>query len=358
MNRITSVFPFLLLPAVLPAQIVSIFPDEYAAVPEGPLSSPNVPFAAGNSRVLCLYDRTDIAIASGRQITKLGFRQDATLTVMDVGRTLQLEVRMGYSTATPANLTSNFANTYASAPVTVFGPASYVLPNLRDTGAPLPNGQLWVTLSTPFTYNPGPGENLVVEYLVYGNSGGGTSFNYRLDRADFYSPVVQGPAGCPRAGGGVPVLTVQPVRPNQSYSTSLATGPGNSFAVLMLAPGLQLAAPFSLQPFIGGINPACTGQVPIGMFGTLTGVTSATGAETWSFLIPNNAALYADMYVASQCAIFDTFAPGGLVVSNGAQVRIGAQPRTSVVNGAGPPATVTTGTVTRNYCPVAFFEHQ
>lgn len=326
-------------------------------MPEGPFNSPNIPFSAGTSRVLCLYDRTDIAIASGRQITKLGFRQDATLTAMDTGRTLQLEVRMGYSTATPANLTTNFANTYAGAPVTVFGPASYVLPNLHDTAAPLANGQLWVTLSTPFTYNPGPGENLVVEYLVYGNSGGGTTFNYRLDRADYYSPTVQGPAGCPRSGGGVPVLTVQPVRPGLSYSTSLATGPGNSFAALMIAPGFQLSAPFSLQPFIGGINAACTGQVALGSFGTLTSVTSGTGTASWSFLIPNNPALYADMFVASQCAIFDFFAPGGLVVSNGAQVRVGALPRTSVINGAGPPATTLTGTVTRNYCPVAFFEH-
>jgi hypothetical protein len=357
MNRNPTILP-LFLATALSAQTVTVFPDEYAAVSEGPFNSPNLPLADGTSRALCLYEHVDLAIPSGHQITRLGFRQDGTITTMDTGRTLQLEVRMGYSTATAANLGTNFANAYSNTPVTVFGPTAYVLPNLHDTTAPLPGGQLWITLSTPFTYSPGVGENLVVEYLIYGNSGGGTTFNYRLDRADYYSPTLQGPAGCPRAGGGAPVLAVNGLRPGLSYSTSATAGPGNSFSILLVAPGAQLLAPYSLQPYLAGISPACLGQVPLVNPGQLTGVTSAAGALSWSFPVPNNTALYGDLFVAGQAAFFDFFSPGGLVVSNGTQVKIGVQPRTSILYGAGPPATVTTGAVSRNYCPVAFFEYQ
>jgi hypothetical protein len=357
MNRIPIVLPFLLA-AAASAQTVSIFPDEYAAVAEGPFNSPNLPLAAGTSRVLCLYEHLDLDIPTGHQITRLGFRQDGTLTTMDAGRTLQLEVRMGYSTATAANLGTSFAGAYSNTPVTVFGPTTYALPNLHDTTAPLPNGQLWITLATPFTYNPAAGENLVVEYLVYGNSGGGTAFNYRLDRADYYSPTSQGPAGCPRSGGPAPVLTANGVRPGLSYSTGASSAPANSFAILLVAPGSQLLTPYSLQPYVAGIAPACQGQVPVIGAGTLTGVTSTGGAISWTFSVPNNTALYGDMFVAGQAAFFDFFSPGGLVVSNGTQVKIGVLPRSSTLSANGPPATLTTGGVTRNYCPVAFFEYQ
>jgi hypothetical protein len=342
--------------ALLPGQSIAIFPDEYAAVAEGPFNSPNLPLANGTSRVMCLYEQVDLAIPSGRSITKLGFRQDATLTTLDTGRTLQLEIRMGYSANTQASMVTTFDANYAAPPATVFGPAAFVLPNLRDPANPLPNGRFFITLTTPFAYAPGA-NNLVVEYLCHGNSGGGATFNYRLDRADYYSPVTLGPAGCPHAGGGTPSLAISSVRPGLSYSTSLASAPGNSFAVLLLAPAQQLVAPFSLQPFVAGIQPACTGQVPLAATGTLTGLTSSSGSLSWSFLIPNNIA-YNDMFIASQAAIFDFFAPGGVVVSNGAQIRVGANPRSAILRAPGPPTAQTTGTISRNYCPVAFFEHQ
>ena len=354
--KLPSALSFAVLAASTLAQSVAIFPDEYAAVPEGPLNSPNYPMAFGTSRVQVLYDAIDLAIPSGHVITKLGFRQDATLTTMDAGRTLQLEVRMGWSTNTPASMVTNFDNNYAAPPVTVFGPAAFVLPNLRDASNPLPNGQFFLTLTTPFSYVPA-GQNLVVEYRVFGTSGGGASFSYRLDRADYYSPRTYGPPGCQHSGGNIANLTLAAVRPGLSFSASIATGPANSPGLLAINLGTGLYPAFPLTGVFGGISPTCTGQVDPLNLATINGTTGAGGTTSWSFPIPNNPA-FADYLIYAQALFLDFFAPGGLVVSNGAQVLTGAAPRTAIVAVAGAPTTVTTGSKSNNYCPVAFFEHQ
>ena len=342
--------------AAATAQTVAVFPDEYAAVAEGPLNSPNLPLASGTGRVQCLYEATDISVPSGQSITRLGFRQDATVATLDTGRTINVEIRMGWSTLTATTMTTNFANNYTSAPVTVLGPVNVVLPNLRDAASPLANGQFFVNLATPFAYVPA-GRNLIVEYRVFGNSGGGTSFNYRLDRADFYSPATYGPAGCPHSGGGTPSITVQPVRPGQNYTCAMTTGPGTSPGVLLLQVGQGLTAPYPLTAVFAGINPACTGQLSPVDLASLSAVSSAAGSASWAFPIPNNPA-FSDLQISSQAAFLDLFAPGGLVVSRGATILTGARPRTTIVSAVGSPATVTTGTLNVNYCPVAFFEHQ
>lgn len=361
MTRIHRLLPFALLPAMLlpgalTSQTLTVFPDEYANVAEGPFNSPNYPFAYGTSRVQIVYEAVDLAIPAGHQIRRLAYRQDRTVTTMNPGRTLQLEVRMGYTSHTATTFTSTFANNYTTPPVTVFGPAMYALPNLRDNNNPLPNDLFFLPLTTPFTYQPANG-NLVVEYLVYGNSGGGTGWTYYLDRSDYVSPVTYGPAGCPHSGNQTPNLTATPTRPGSSYSSSCTNGPGSSFALLLITPAQQLTTPFDLQAMIPGIHPTCLGQVPLNGVMVLTDFTNTAGGASWYFSIPNNPG-FADMYWASQAAFFDFFAPGGVVVSNGAQVLTGAAPRTSVLAANGPPATLTTGGVSRNYNPVTFFEHQ
>jgi hypothetical protein len=355
MNPIRFV-PFVLALAAVPAQTTTVFPAEYAAVAEGPFNSPNLPFANGTSRVMVVYDRLDIDVPVGATVTQLGFRQDATLTAMDAGRSLQLEVRVGYTTNPSAAPVTNFDANYDGAPTTVFGPAAFVLPNLRDAQNPLADGKFFVNLTTPFVYAPG-NRNLVVEYRVLGNSGGGTSFNYRLDRADFYSPVVNGPAGCQHSGGGVPALTASPVRIGASLSLTGSTGPANSVALMVISLGNRLATPFPLDLVFAGAAPTCTGQLVPGSLSTLLAVTSTTGGSTFSYPIPNQAALN-DLWLSHQLLLLDAFAPGGVVVSNGTEVQIGIRPRTTIVAAQGPPATVTTGALQANYCPVAFFTWQ
>lgn len=340
----------------LTAQTTVVFPADYAQVAEGPLNSPNLPFANGTSRVLLIYDRLDLAVPPGATITHLGFRQDQTLTTLDQGRALQLEVRMGMSNQPAEAPSTTFEANYATPPTTVFGPALFSLPNLRDPANPLPNGQFFVPLSTPFVL-PAGAQNLVVEYRIAGNSGGGTSFNYRLDRADFHSPVRLGVAGCPHSGGRVPQLGLSPVRTGASLTATLSNAPANDLAVLLIQPAANLTAPYSLAPWLPGIPANCLGQVaPTGLLSLSTG-TSNQGTASFFYAVPNNAA-WAHRWLAHQVACFDVFSPAGVVVSNGAEVQVGLRPRSSSVVAAGPPSSVTSGTRTANYCPVALFRYQ
>lgn len=339
----------------LAAQSPAIFPAEYTNVPEGPLNSPNLPLANGTSRVMIAYDRIDLPIPTGRTITRLGFRQDTTLTTVDAGKSLQLEIRMGY-TGTSSTLVSTFADNWAAPPTTVFGPALFTLPALRDPQNPLPNGIVWIDLTTPFVYAPGTG-HLVVEYRVHGNNAGGAAFNYRLDRADFWSPVENGVAGCAHSGGRTATLTLDPCRVGALFNANIAAGPQNTFGVMVLSTSGPLVAPFSLQPFVPGIDASCRGQVPLGSVLTLGGLTSASGTANYWFNIPNNP-LYNDLFLAGQVAFFDFFTPGGVAVSNAAQVQVGIRPRASVLSAQGAPLVVTTGSVQTNYAPVSLFQFQ
>ncbi|MCA8977595.1 MAG: hypothetical protein KDC98_22920 [Planctomycetes bacterium] len=345
----------LLLGPALAAQTITVFPDEYAAVPEGPFSSPNLPLASGTSRVQIVYEAVDLAIPSGHQITRVGFREDGGITQVDPGHSLQLEIRMGYTQETALTLGGNFANNYSSTPVTVFGPGLYTLPPLRDANSPLPNGQLFINLTTPFAYDPSLG-NLVVEYLIYGNSNAGAAWTYRLDRGDYYSPVTNGPAGCP-GSSGIPSLTLQPLRPGLYFSAMVTNAPSSSFGLLILDFGNRLQTPFSLQSLVPGIQPSCMGQISLAGPSSLPGLTNTSGSKNWSFIIPNNAA-FIDYDISCQAAFFDFFVPGGAIVSNGAHVLVASRPRTSILAASGPPAVVTTGSVSQYYHPVAFFAHQ
>ncbi|HEB52246.1 MAG TPA: hypothetical protein ENI87_03210 [bacterium] len=338
------------------AQTVTIFPDEYAAVPEGPLNSPNLPLARGTSRVMCLYDLVDLAIPVGDQITKVGFREDGQISSVEAGVAMQLEIRMGWSTADHQTMSSNFDNNYDGSPVTVFGPALYTPPTLRDPANPLPNGEFFIDLTTPFPFQPN-GRNLIVEYRVYGTANGGAQYNYRLDRADYYSPVTYGPAGCQHSGGSVPNHTLQPTRPGLPWVGAVTSGPSNAPAFAAIAIDANLAQPYPIGSLFPGISQSCTGQLPVGSLVVLSGTTNNSGGKTWSFQIPNDNA-FADLPISSQVLMLDFFSPGQVVVSNGAEVLTGARPRSTVLSAPGAPANVTTGSQLLYYCPVALFAHQ
>jgi hypothetical protein len=338
----------------LAAQTTTVFPADYRDVAEGPNNSPNLPFANGAGRTMLFYDQRDLALPAGATITRLGFRQDQTLTSLDQGRTLQLEVRMGYTDANPIAPNTTFDANWSSPPVTVFGPALFALPNLRDPNQPLPNGQLFLDLATPFVHQPN-GRHLVVEYRVLGNSAGGASFNYRLDRADFFSPVRSGPAGCRHSGGQRPTLSVTPTRTGGTVTATLASAPANSFLMLGIQLG-ELATPYSLGSLIPGIDASCTGQIALGSLAAKPGASNTSGGATLTYTIPNDL-LFRGLYLSHQAACFDFFAPGGMVVSNGAELRLGQRPMASSLSAQGP-VTVATGTANAHYCPVAFFVWQ
>jgi len=347
---------FAALCAPLAAQNVAIFPSDYVNVAEGPFSSPNLPLANGTSRVQCLYDVADVSVPIGESIFRIGFREDGTLSTTDVGRSLQLEVRMGWSNEDHQSMGNNFDNNYESPPVTVFGPALFVLPDLRDNSNPLPNGQFFVDLSTPFPFTPN-GRNLIVEYRVFGTSGGGSSFSYRLDRADYYSPTTAGAPGCVHAGGGPASLVVQPTRPGLNFSSQVTSAPSNAPAFLVVTPGSGLVTPYPLSPIFPGIAASCQGQLDPLQIGILSGSTNSGGSSSWSFAIPNMP-VFGGIRIAAQVVALDFFSPGQVVVSNGAEVLTGIRPRTSIVSASGAPTVVTSGSKSTTYAPVTFFVSQ
>tara|TARA_R110002096_G_scaffold12681_7_gene45344 strand:+ start:78 stop:1151 length:1074 start_codon:yes stop_codon:yes gene_type:complete len=345
-----------LAPAAI-AQNVAVFPDDYVAVTEGPFNSPNLPLASGTSRVQCLYNGLDMPVPVGDMITKLGFREDRTLTNMEAGVAMQLEIRMGWSTLDEVSMTTNFDNNYDGTPVTVFGPALFTLPDLRDPNAPLPDGQFFIPLTTSFAYVPN-GKNLIVEYRIFGTATGGGSFNYRLDRADYYSPRTYGQAGCMHSGGVAPNLTLAATRPGLTWSCSATSGPPNAPAFVAIDIGAAMAAtPYPLTAVFPGISATCMGQMPVGNSVLLGGSASSSGSKSWSFLIPNNN-IWAGINISAQALFLDFFSPGQVVVSNAGTVLTGTRPRTTILRGQGVPTVVTTGQKSSYYCPVAFFEHQ
>jgi len=353
MNPTRSLVALALCCATSLAQTV-IFPPDYVAVPEGPFNAPNLPLAYGTSRVQCLYESAYMSVPAGHQITSVGFREDTSVGALSMGRSLQLEVRMGYSDKNSSNITATFDSNFTTTPVTVFGPALFVLPNLRDPASPLANGRFSIPIA-PFTYAPAAGQNLLVEYRVFGTSGGGSPFNYYMDRADFYSPVVNGPAGCPHTTG-TPSLTLDPTRPGYNFGATVTQGPSATLGVLAINIGTGLVAPFSLQPLFSGIAPTCTGQVsPLGL-ATIGITTGGSGYANISWYIPNNP-VFSGIPIGSQALLLDFFSPGGLVVSNGCEVLTGTIPRSSYVYANAPPTSVVTGSRILNYCPVTFFQH-
>tara|TARA_R110002072_G_scaffold87129_2_gene196578 strand:- start:26272 stop:27339 length:1068 start_codon:yes stop_codon:yes gene_type:complete len=355
MNNLSKLLSGAVLATSAFAQNVAVYPNEYVNVPEGPTFSSQLPLAKGISRVMCLYEDVDLDVPHGTNITKLGFRQDGDVTTFVAGRSLQLEVRMGWTTEDHVSMQTNFDNNYATTPSNVFGPALYTLPNLHDPANPLPNGQFFITLQTPFLYQPN-GRNLLVEYRIFGTSAGGAQFNYRLDRADFYSPRTYGPAGCMHTSGQISNLTLAETRPGINFTANATSAPSNSPAFLAVNVGNPIVPPYDLSALLG-IGPNCTGQMNgIGMT-ILSGGTTGSGNAVWTFLIPNNN-IFGDVTISAQGLFLDFFVPGGLVTSRAGHVVTGIRNRSAIVAASGAPTSVTTGQKSGWYCPVAFFEYQ
>lgn len=354
MNLLRTLPVLLLAPLFLPsgANAQAFFPSDHAAVPNGTGSQNWFPYSYGVSRMMALYESWDLNVPAGHQITRIGFRADGT--TIAYGRSLQLEVRMGRTDRTHANVLANFDNNYAGAPTTVFGPALFAMPDLNNVLNPNPaGGVIWLTLTTPFTFDPT--QNLLVEWRVYANNNGGAAFSYTLDSATFLSPIVSGPLGCQHSGNQVPDLESRPTKVGSTWYNDLYQAPASQPLIYFINVGIPLSAPFSLAPLFPGIPAACTGQVsPVALF-SLGGMSGPSGYAVFSVPIPNNRLLN-DLILSSQVFCFDFFSPGGLVVSNGDQMQVGIDPAMSVIWHQGS-ATNATGNVYQNYGVVTLFDH-
>ncbi|MEO6594081.1 MAG: hypothetical protein ABIP94_04945 [Planctomycetota bacterium] len=334
---------FVLLSAGLLAQGSYVFPSTHATIPNGSSYISNVPFSAGISRIQIVYEGWDMTLPVNTPITRIGFRQDSTQT--SVSRILQLEVRMGQTSATATSLSTTFDNNYLGAPAIVYAQGLFTLPALS---AATPNSIVWVNLTTPYVYTGG---NLLVEFRVLGNNNANAGFYYPLDLATYVSTVTPGVQGCLNSGGQRAVLTSNPTAIGSNWYLSLSSAPANGPIAIFVAANQQLSAPYSLS--IIGLDPSCQGQLPVGNLASFSGTTNSSGGTSWSVPVPYNLALN-NAYMSSQVVALDFFVPGSLVVSNADQIQFGVNPAESFLVSQGS-ATSMTGSIYANYGIVTLF---
>jgi hypothetical protein len=347
--RLASSWFALSLAAVLPAQVTVTFPSDHANV-AGDSISYYYPYSNGISRVMAVYEAWDVGVAAGTPITRIGVRQDGVGTAPS--RSLQMEVRMGYTPRTAANLLTTYDSNYAGAPQTVFGPGVFTLPQLTSQQ---PGQQvIWLDLTTPFVWQPANG-NLLIEWRVLANSNANQAFTYPLDRASFLSPVTSNnTVGCQHSGGQTATLTSQPTAIGSNWRIAVNNAPASSLVVLAVTVGQPLAAPFSLQALLPGIQSNCQGLLggPFQVFGA---TTNTNGYYQWTVPVPNDRLAYNDLVIASQGLILDFFSPGGFVTTDGDQIQFGIDPAQTLLYSSGNAAAVT-GNPLANYGLITLFQ--
>ena len=339
----------LLLALPLGAQTDAFLPSDHASA-EGSTFDRRLPFSSGATQhTQIIYEGLDLQIPTGHSITHLGFRQDASIP--SLGTTLELQIAIAATSVTAASATNNFANNQTSAPVEVFTRKILTLPDLGNPLNPNPNGNLvLIPLDVPFAYTAG--QNLAIDYRVYSN-GRGAAFDYQIDKGSYLASNVAIGQGCtgsnnqvpqltgPAANGAVPgtwTVNFSRGRPNAIavLALSLRQTPANPILQLLGAPGCDVFVDLHISPF--------------------TSVTSASGAFSRSFQIPDNP-LLDDQDLYAQTIVLDTTAnAAGLVVSNAYHTQFGMTPRMTTI--ASTNLNATTGSVVRNNGIVSLFRHQ
>lgn len=343
MIRLLSLSSIVLLTAVGFAQNTVVFPSDFTNR-EGDTALSRSALSNGIARTQILYDRRDLAIPAGRQIRRIGFRQDSNTA--STGQAIQLAIFMGGTTHTATTVTSNFANNYDGVARTqVFGPTIVNLPNFTAQTTNLP---FWITLTTPFTMPTN--QNLLVEFVVTANNNANQGFTWWVDQGTFYTATASVGTGCQTSAGQVPQLAVS----SQSYlgsnlSFSLSRAPANSLVWLNM--DVAPTTPIDATPFGA---PGCTLYVLPIIAVAANG--NSGGSAFFSFTLPDNPALFhASIY--GQCSIFDLFANNlGFTFSNSTSAILGIQPLGTTIFAQGN-ASATTGTVQRRYLPVTLFDH-
>lgn len=323
------------------AQNTTVFPGDWASR-EGNTSENRLPLSNGISRCQIVYDRIDLPITSGHQITEVGFRQDAA--VASTGRSVQLAIYMGGTTKNATTLTNNFANNNDGTALTlVYGPTIYNLPTFTTATT---NQEFWIPLVTPYTVHAN--ENLLVEYVVTANSNGNAAFNYNIDEGSYYTATQSIGTGCQSSAGQVPLLTVSSASYlGGSLSYSLTRAPSSSLVWLNL--DTVPFAPLDLALFGA---PGCTLYTPPTI--AIPGQGNTSGSASFSFALPATPALlHTTMY--GQSLIFDLFGNAlGFVMSNGTSATLGMLPLATQIYSTGSTV-ATTGTIRRNAVAVSLF---
>jgi hypothetical protein len=132
----------------------------------------------------------------------LSLRQPHTGPVAH-GFTIDVEIRVGYTTRWSPTLSTTFASNWDVAPPVAVLPRALV--DLPDQPAPPPSPlDVLTTIRWPHTFDwvPQPGRNLLVEITVFGNSVGGGIYGYPIDNLAGTPSLWGTPANATVANGG------------------------------------------------------------------------------------------------------------------------------------------------------------
>ncbi len=130
------------------------------------------PLGRGNMRYQQVFLSSELLNA---KMTGVSFRQDDRTSGRN-GRSISLEILMGYTTKTPSTLTTSFAGNYAGSPALVFR-GTVKLPNLTGTNQDPRKFAVNIKFQRPFLYAQTRSRNLLVEFKNHSSG----NFIYSMD---------------------------------------------------------------------------------------------------------------------------------------------------------------------------------
>lgn len=333
---------------IVTGQSVVVFPSDHTDQAnvagqrsiEGSSYSYHFPFSYGVSRCQLAIDNRDLTIPAGRQITKVGVTKDGGRT--STGTLIELEILMGQPTLTLSQVGSDFMNNYqGGTPTTVFTKQIFSLPDLGGTPAV---EEFFVPFGTPFVFDAS--RILITEYKVTATAPSNQAFNYWLDRATALVGQRSYGVGC-TTGTALPTLRSTATKIGANWTLQASNLMANASAMWLM--GTQCFEPGIPLDALG--FPGCFALVdPLAAVSGFT--TSASGALNLSLAIPNQYSLVgANLY--SQVAAGNVF---GLTISDGDEMTVTIDPLGVAVYASGSASAVT-GSVSRNYGLITYFEH-
>lgn len=306
---------------VLPAPMASQFGG----------SDNSIPFTWSPVRYQQVFVGTDLP--SAFTMAGLSLRQNERPPVAH-GVTVDLEVKVAYTTRGPLDLDTTFAVNFDSgAPVTVLPRTLVVFPDQPNPPTNPADFFFTIPWTATFDWTPAPGRNFLVDVTVFGNSWGGI-WGYPLDAtggatARLYGSPATATTGRLESGYGL-VMGVRALSHSavpSLYSTStpqigdtfrvrLAQARPSSPAMLFLGfsdsnwQGIPL--PFDLAP-LGA--PSCAVLTSIEVGQPLS--TNAQGAASFSYTLPNNIYLLGERFYNQFLVVDPSVNALGVVLSNG-----------------------------------------
>jgi hypothetical protein len=331
-------------------QTVVVFPGDHtdqASVAgqrsiEGSTYSNRFPFSYGVSRCQLAIDDWDLPIPAGRQITKVGVTRDGSRT--SSGTQIELEIIMGQPTVSLSQVGNNFANNYAGGvPTTVFNKQIFQLP---DLGGALGVEEFFILLDTPYSFDGS--RILITEFVVTATAPGNQAFNYYIDRGAALVGQRSYGVGC-SSGSTLPTIRSTATKIGANWSLQARNLIASASAIWLVGiqsfePGVPLDA-FGFTNCFALVNPVIA----------VSGYTTSTsGALNLTFAIPSQLSLVGGQ-LYSQVAAGNVF---GLSITDGDEMTVTTDPLGVAVYASGPgSATASTGSVSRNYGLITYFEH-